>query len=340
MLLLPLTCRQTRTAAMALSASRVGLALLLLCAAVPVEPSLTFEDVRRIALASSGSAAPAANQRLATADGLAKAKELGIPIDVAAIKEHPALAQVACKHPVAARHAMPRCCILLLPKPTTASVLGCTHTACYCKCKPDRMFVGTAEQLQLGSHLLQTPVAAPPDDTQEKYASAQLPDAPQQGDFRGTLIPLSGSMRDFLTPCLLCHGGRSAALVGRTTEAPADDGRSTEGQRPGGGHPVPAHRRECELCEHRRHAVRAERQTLLPRRHQLVQHCHASSCTCVPDMFTISEGRLESSSIEVAHRRCHFRCIVSGAPHAWHPALTPDCHAAGTMIAACVRVNG
>jgi hypothetical protein len=85
---------------MALAAGQLRLccavaALLLLCAAVPVEPSLTFEDVRRIALASSGSGSQAGNQRFATADGVAKAKALGIPINSAAIAEHPGLAQVA-----------------------------------------------------------------------------------------------------------------------------------------------------------------------------------------------------------------------------------------------------
>ena len=84
---------------MALAAGQLRLcctlaALLLLCAAVPVESALSFQDVRRIALASSGSAPPGANQRVALADGLPKAKALGIPINEAAIAEHPALAQV------------------------------------------------------------------------------------------------------------------------------------------------------------------------------------------------------------------------------------------------------
>jgi hypothetical protein len=90
---------------MALAAGQTRLrcaaaALLLLCAAVPAEPALTFQDVRRIALASSssGSAPPGANQRLATGDGLAEAKALGIPINEAAIAEHPALAQVMRMH--------------------------------------------------------------------------------------------------------------------------------------------------------------------------------------------------------------------------------------------------
>ena len=96
--------------AMALAAGQLRLrcavaALLLLCAAVPAEPALTFQDVRRIALASSGSAPPGANQRLATADGLAKAKALNIPINERAIAEHPALAQV-CESQASSRHGV------------------------------------------------------------------------------------------------------------------------------------------------------------------------------------------------------------------------------------------
>jgi hypothetical protein len=60
------------------------------------------------------------------------------------------------------------------------------------------------------------------------------------------------------------------------------------------------------------------------------------SLTCSPYLRV----DMKASSMEVARRRCGCCCIVSGAPHAWHPALTPDCHAAGVMTAVCVRVSG
>lgn len=85
----------------------------------------------------------------------------------------------------------------------------------------DRIFCQDNQAARPGMHLLQTPVAAPPDDTQAKYASAQQPDAPQQSKIYGTLRPLPCSLRDSATPCLQCHCCCSATLMDRIQEAPA-----------------------------------------------------------------------------------------------------------------------
>ena len=200
----------------------------------------------------------------------------------------------------------------------------------------DRIFCQDNQAAQPGMHLLQAPVAAPPDDTQAKYASAQQPDAPQQSKIYGTLRPLPCSLRDSATPCLQCHCSCSACCThgphSRSTCHPGT--RSTERQQPGGGHPVPAHRRQRDLCAHRRHAVRAERQTLLPWRHKLVWHRHPSSCNCVCDVTPMPEGLPEERAWEHTHTPTLLARHSCGT---LHPTPTPSCYVGGMMTAFMVR---
>lgn len=76
-----------------LACALAALLLVAVASAVPVEPVLTAEDVRRIALASAPGSG-AANARVAAASGLQQAKALGIPINQALLRNVPTTAQV------------------------------------------------------------------------------------------------------------------------------------------------------------------------------------------------------------------------------------------------------
>jgi hypothetical protein len=174
---------------------------------------------------------------------------------------------------------------------------------------PGRISVNTLEQL---THVLQTPVAAPPDDTQEKYASAQQPDAPQQGIF-GFIWPFPGSMRDSLTPLPSVpwrppgnnHDYISSYIWAARPKhlfvvaAPSANSRVAA---------IPYQ----PIAANAKFVTTVGTQFVLdgklyyPGGTNWCGHVTPSSCTCVPDMFTIPKGRLERSSVRVAH---HMLCV-------------------------------